>query len=107
MKTLKEVCQTYNISRRAIQNYEKVGLIEPSSKNKMGHLLYDECTQNRIQNIHNLQRYGFSIKEIIEVIDANETVLKSELIKKRELLYERRVEMDSILIELEQYIESL
>ena len=33
-RTLKEVCEMLGLSRRAVQGYEKAGLIRPSARNK-------------------------------------------------------------------------
>ena len=37
--TLREVCDSYGVSRRAVQGYEKAGLISASQKNERGYLL--------------------------------------------------------------------
>lgn len=68
--TLREVCAKYNVSRRAVQGYEKAGIVKSTGKNKMGYLLYDDAAQERIGTIHMYQEIGFSIKEIKEIIDA-------------------------------------
>lgn len=68
--TLREVCAKYKVTRRAVQGYEKAGIVKPTGKNKMGYLLYDTATQERIGTIRMYQEMGFSIKEIKEIIDA-------------------------------------
>jgi len=82
--TLREVCSTYDISRRAIQGYEKAGLVSASGKNKYGHLLYDEDSQKRIVRIRLFQQMGFRIKEIRDLIDAPTDILKTALKKQIE-----------------------
>lgn len=47
--TLREMCNALNISRRAVQGYEKAGLVSASGKNERGHLIYDENAQKRIK----------------------------------------------------------
>lgn len=68
--TLREVCAKYEVSRRAVQGYEKAGLVKATGKNKMGHLIYDAAAQERIGIIRMYQEIGFSIMEIKEIIDA-------------------------------------
>ncbi len=68
--TLREVCTKYKVSRRAVQGYEKAGIVSATGKNKMGHLLYDITAQERIGRIRMYQEIGFSIKEIKDIIDA-------------------------------------
>ena len=65
--TLKEVCEMLGLSRRAVQGYEKAGLIRPSARNKYGHLLYDEKTVSRIAGIQYCQKLGFELKDILEM----------------------------------------
>lgn len=68
--TLREVCAKYKVSRRAVQGYEKAGMVKSIGKNKMGYLLYDAATQERIGIIRMYQEMGFSVREIKEIIDA-------------------------------------
>ena len=35
----REICETLGVSRRALQGYEKAGLVTASGRNKYGHLL--------------------------------------------------------------------
>ncbi len=63
-RTLREVCVMLHLSRRAIQGYEEMGLVKPSSRNKYGHLLYDEKAVGRIAGIQFCQKIGLSLKEI-------------------------------------------
>ena len=67
---LREVCAKYKVSRRAVQGYEKAGIVKSTGKNKMGYLLYDAATQERIGIIRMYQEIGFSVREIKEIIDA-------------------------------------
>ena len=62
--TLRELCKEYGVSRRAVQGYEKMGLVSPSGKTPQGYLLYDEVVQKRIHTIHRLQQFGFQLKEV-------------------------------------------
>lgn len=86
--TLREVCAKYKVSRRAVQGYEKAGIVKPTGKNKMGYLLYDTAAQERIGIIHMYQEIGFSIREIKELIDAPEIsaipILENQLEKLKE-----------------------
>lgn len=67
--TLREICEALEVSRRAVQGYEKAGLVSATDRNKYGHLLYDEAAMLRIKQIKFYQQLGFSIKEIIDIIN--------------------------------------
>ncbi|MBD5473361.1 MAG: MerR family transcriptional regulator [Lachnospiraceae bacterium] len=77
--TLREVCDSAGVSRRAIQGYENAGLVFASGKNERGYLLYDLHSLDRIKRIKLYQQFGFTVKEIGDIIDAPNSVLKAVL----------------------------
>ncbi len=64
MITLRELCEHTMTTRRSIQCYEVKGLLSAVSKNKMGHLLYDENAIEQVNLIRFYQSIGFSLREI-------------------------------------------
>ena len=106
-KTLREVCSVMGVSRRAVQGYEKAGLVRASGRNLRGYLLYDKAAQNRIEKIRMYQEFGFSIKEIKEYIDAPPDVLRLVLESKLEKMKEERARLERIVQELERMINSI
>lgn len=103
--TLREVCDTFGVSRRAIQGYEKAGLISPFGKNERGHLLYDGKSQERIKQIRMFQQIGFTLKEIGEIIDASEAVRKRALEKQLDRLEEEKEQMETLITEVYRMID--
>ena len=97
------MCELLNISRRSIQCYEKAGLMTPTTKNKYGHLLYDESAEM----IRFLQQLGFKLREVKEIIDAPDDVIKEALEKRVDELEHEKVKMDQIMQEARDYIEKL
>ncbi len=95
--TLREVCNSLQVSRRAIQGYEKLGLILASGKNDRGHLLYDAKTRERIKTIKFYQQLGFSLKEISAIIDAPNEVLKEALETQVQKLQEESEYMEQLI----------
>lgn len=90
--TLRELHEAFGVSRRAVQGYEKAGLVQNAGKNERGHLLYDEKAQMRIKKIRLFQQMGFSICEIKDMIDAPDSMLKP--IMKRQLLKLRKEQVN-------------
>lgn len=89
-KTLKEVCELINVTRRTVQGYEKAGLVTSIGRNKYGYLLYDENEIQKIRMVKKYQSFGFSIKEIRDLQDLPKQeyleILENRLIlMKREL----------------------
>ena len=58
--TLREVCDTSGVTRRAVQGYERAGLVAPTGRNRRGYLLYDEPAQEKIRKIKKINIGGIS-----------------------------------------------
>lgn len=104
---LREICSEFEISRRTVQGYEKAGLVSATGRNKYGHLLYDENAIQRIAKIKFYQQLGFSLKEITEIIDAPDAVLKAKLENQVETLNKEKEEMQELIEKAEQMIKAL
>ena len=107
MKTLRETCMVTGVTRRGLQWYEIPGLVEPSGHNERGYLLYDEEAIRRIDKIRLFQDFGFSVKEIKEIIDAPNDQLKTVLCNRLPTLYEKRGYMEETIRRLEELIYTL
>ena len=105
--TLREVCNNVVVSRRAIQGYEKAGLVAASGKNEYGHLLYDENTCERIKRIKLFQQLGFTIREIKEIIDAPNDVLKTALEEQVKILKSKSEHIEILINQTYELIEKL
>lgn len=105
--TLREICETLGVSRRALQGYEKAGLVIATGRNKYGHLLYDNVAEMRIAQIKFYQQLGFSIKEITGIIDAPNAVIKTALERQIQKLSEEKAEMDELIEKANQMITKL
>ena len=78
-KTLREVCNAVGVTRRAVQGYERAGLVSATCRNERGYLLYDEEALEKIKKIKLFREMGFSIREICELDHAPNYVLKVAL----------------------------
>ena len=105
-KTLSELCSTLQVSRRAIQGYEKTGLVVASGKNKYGHLLYDAEAEERIRRIKLYQQLGFRLKEIKEIMDAPNQIVKAAISRQIEVQCEIYLKRE-VIREAEELIEQL
>lgn len=103
--TLREICDSLGISRRAVQGYEKVGLVKPTGKTERGHLLYDEQTKERIREIRLFQRIGFTRKEIVRIIDAPSDIRREALERQLVRLKEKKEDVEVLIKEVYRLIE--
>lgn len=106
-RTLRELREILGVTRRAVQGYEKAGLVEPSSKNERGHLLYDQKTQERISRILLYQRFGFTIKEIKCLIDAPDIEIKKALINRAQQLEIEKVQLEKTILKIYELIDAI
>lgn len=95
--TLKELCDTLNVTRRAVQGYEKAGLVRATAKNNMGHLLYDKKSQEKVGRIRLYQQIGFTIKEIQWLFIAPNEEVKKALEDRVEHLLEEKKQIDEVI----------
>ena len=66
IKTLREVCEVTGTSRKALQLYDGIGLLQPTEKGKEGRKewLYDEMAISRLRIIMLLKEADFKLEEI-------------------------------------------
>jgi len=105
--TLHEVYIATGVSRRAVQGYEKMKLVSATNRNERGYLLYDEEALERIRQIKFYQQLGFTLREIKEIIDAPNEVLKEVLIERIEKLKLQREHVETLIKKAYEIVESL
>lgn len=103
--TLREICNSAGVSRRAIQGYESVGLVFATRKNERGHLLYDMHSLERIKRIKLYQQFGFTVKEISDIIDAPDSILKVVLEERMIRLKEEKKQLEVLIDKVNELIE--
>ena len=106
-KTLHEVCDAFGVTRRAVQGYEKAGLVSAEGKNERGYLLYDEEAQKKIERIRLFQQFGFTIKEIKKLMEVSPAELKKALERQVEKMKGERMKMDELIRKAEAFIQEI
>ena len=96
-KTLHELCDALGVTRRAVQGYEKAGLVSASGRNKYGHLLYDEVSQKRIAQIRLYQQFGFKVKEIKYLLEASDQEVQKAIKRQVSHLKAERARIDALI----------
>lgn len=105
--TLRELCDACGVTRRAVQGYEKAGLVQPSGHDKHGYLLYDPAAQDRIRMIRTFQRFGFQVKEIRVLFTLPVGELRERLIRQKHILEMESAELDQVLVMLNEMIRQM
>lgn len=99
---LSEVTKLVGASRKALQEYDKMGLVHPTSTTEGGYWLYDEEAVGKISTIQLFSMVGYTRKEIKEFID---TVTGFDNLEERQARYKdaierlkkKRAQLDSLI----------
>lgn len=102
--TLREVCKAAGVTRRAVQGYEKIGIVKAAGKNKYGYLLYDEVMIERIRMIRQYQDFGFSVKEIKALLEASDEMYLKMMTEQVAFMKERYQELEKNIERAENLI---
>lgn len=105
--TLHELCDSFGISRRTIQGYEKRGLVKATGRNMRGYLLYDPHMQAEILRVRRLQKFGFPVKEINTLLLLPKDELRSRLVTQKLILERKKEEVEVQLTLLAGMIDQL
>ena len=70
MMTVKDVSRLTGVSIRALQYYDRIGLLKPAEHTASGYRLYDDTSLERLQQILLFRELEFSLQEIKKILDA-------------------------------------
>ncbi|WP_027956303.1 MerR family transcriptional regulator [Halobacillus kuroshimensis] len=66
--SIKDVAETFDVTKRTIRYYEEIGLIRPE-RNLQGRRMFSPGDLTRIRLIFRGKKYGFHLEEIKEMIE--------------------------------------
>ena len=69
MRTVHEVSRLTGVSIRALQYYDKIGLLHPAEYTESGYRLYDDAALEKLQQILLFRELEFPLKDIKQIID--------------------------------------
>ena len=72
MKTVKEVSRLTGVSVRTLHHYDAIGLLPPTSVTEAGYRLYDDQALEKLYLILVYREIGFPLKDIREILDAED-----------------------------------
>jgi len=69
MRTIHEVSKLTGVSIRALQYYDKIGLLRPAGYTGAGYRLYDDTDLEKLQQILLFRELEFPLKDIKKILD--------------------------------------
>lgn len=97
MMTVKEVSKLAGVSIRALQYYDKIGLLHPAKHTEAGYRLYDDAALERLQQIMLFRELEFSLKEIQNILDNPEFDRDFALEQQIKMLTLKRDHLDGLI----------
>lgn len=93
--TVKEVSEISGVTIKALYHYQKIGLLQPYEIAENGYRYYTETELKGLQEIITYRNLNFSLAQIKNMLDGNQTrlsiLLDQEKLIKRELLKHRKL----------------
>lgn len=97
MKRLSEVCKIAGVTRRTLQEYDKVGLLKPTSTTKAGYWLYDDAAIKRLILIRILVEVGYARKSIKVLLESPVISMLEDFDQMIDALEKKRKRIDGMI----------
>lgn len=97
LRTVHEVSELTGVSIRALQHYDRIGLLKPSARSDAGYRLYGDADLARLQQILLFRELEFPLKEIRDIIDSPDFDRSRALEQQIRLLELRREHIDNLI----------
>lgn len=97
-KSISEMAKISGVSVRTLHYYDEIGLLTPSEViSETGYRYYDETSLEKLQQILFYRELSFSLKEIIQIMNASDYDKREAFIRQRELLRLKRKRIDKLI----------
>ena len=97
MLTVNEVSQKTGVSIRALQYYDRIGLLPPAAYSDAGYRLYDDLSLEKLQQILLFRELGFPLKEIKEIVNRPDYDKSKALAQQIELLKLKKEHIENLI----------
>jgi DNA-binding transcriptional MerR regulator len=103
-KTISELAAEFGITPRAIRYYEEVGLLKPHRNTPTSQRLYDEQDRARLKLILRGKRFGYSLAELVDILELYEVdhTQKQQIMRTLEYGLQHIREIDERIEEMQE-----
>ena len=99
-----ELAKVAGVSVRMLRHYDALGLLNPCGATQAGYRLYDASALARLRRIRYLRALDFSLADIARMLRGAREDERTALLRHRELMQQKRAEIDAILSRLDRAI---
>ncbi|HEV2987313.1 MAG TPA: MerR family transcriptional regulator [Candidatus Angelobacter sp.] len=107
MYRVREFAEKAGVTVRTLHHYDRLGLLKPSGRTGAGYRLYGERDFVRLQQIVTLKFIGMPLREIKDLLDQADLDLAATLRLQRQLLQEKRRQMEVAIQAIDQAERSM
>lgn len=97
VRTVNEVSRLTGVSIRALQHYDKIGLLKPAEYSESGYRLYDDASLERLQQILLFRELEFPLKDIKNIVTRPDFDRKKALQQQIELLELKKKHIEDLI----------
>lgn len=107
--TISDLSAEFGVTPRTLRYYEEFGLLSPRRLSENGQRLYDRRDRARLKLVLRGRRFGFSLKDLRELLDLYDTdpTRKEQIRRTLEVGAERIAEIDEMIRELQIHRQEL
>ncbi len=105
--TVSLVAKISGVTVRALQHYDKIGLLKPAERARSGYRYYGKNELYRLQQILFFKELGFSLKKIRHILDEPDFDLENTLQFQKIELQKRKVRLNELLKTIDKTIKKL
>lgn len=99
--TVHEVCRLTGVTIRTLHYYDEIGLLSPCIVMDNGYRYYDETSLDTLQQILFYRELDFSLKDIKDIMNAENYVKTDAMIKQKNLLTLKKKRLEQLISLLE------
>ena len=97
MMTVHQVSELTGVTVRALQYYDRIGLLPPTSCTEAGYRLYDDAALERLQQILLFRELEFPLRDIRAILDSPDYDRKKALSQQAELLELKKERLEKLI----------
>ncbi|MFT8311107.1 MAG: TipAS antibiotic-recognition domain-containing protein [Sporolactobacillus sp.] len=104
--TIKQLSDLAGVSGRTLRFYDKINLLKPESINTSGYRIYGPKQVDRLQQILFFRELKFSLKEISDILSADDFNRVDALTEQRKKLIAEKKRLDQLIATIEKTLAS-
>ena len=101
MITLTKLCRSAGLSRKILQDYDRLGLLKHCAETPGGYWLYEEDALDRLALIQLLRHAGYTRQELLPILDPPDAPISVMLDMVQTALQCRQHQIDQLLHRVE------